>query len=377
MALRRIECIEIALRQMFCRVLQECGDADPPQLREVRCERDDRNYGIELGARFAVEGQPDRFVAYRVSERDLMMDPDFRYRSRGLGRGFLYDAGVLWSSMYEDHYVERMRRVGQQQAIEAMSRGDMAMAQYRQEMVDQLVQHARSFHRAATDVPYFQTATEVLERQRERFRGLDYTYEIRDEMPESPRISWVNEAARRHAVALDRRMAGALGLDVSATTSTTGEQSGALTMETLQATVRALESSPHHADWRRTFVNERMSELAFFGSTAWFVPGVEVGTKEAQERGLQLLRDNLNPEQRASYDKHKHFDVKGGSSGKTYRIKHGRQMNIEELDAKGNRACGWCFLPQGGLVSGDCMLAQKTALELFETDALKIANRFY
>ncbi len=51
-------------------------------------------------------------------------------------------------------------------------------------------------------------------------------------------------------------------------------------------------------------------------------------------------------------------------------------MNIEELDAKGRRAAGWCFLPQGGLVAGDCMLAQKTALELFESEALKIANRF-
>lgn len=87
-------------------------------------------------------------------------------------------------------------------------------------------------------------------------------------------------------------------------------------------------------------------------------------------------RPNLSPEQRASYEKNNYFDVKGGSSGKTYRIRHGRQMNIEQLDAKGSRVCGWCFLPQGGLVAGDCMLAQKTALELFETEALKVANRF-
>lgn len=51
-------------------------------------------------------------------------------------------------------------------------------------------------------------------------------------------------------------------------------------------------------------------------------------------------------------------------------------MNIEQLDAKGNRVCGWCFLPVGALVTGDCMLAQKTALELFEAEALKVANRF-
>ena len=39
--------------------------------------------------------------------------------------------------------------------------------------------------------------------------------------------------------------------------------------------------------------------------------------------------------------------------------------------------CGWCFFPEGNLVTGDVMLAQKVALELFETDALKIANKMW
>ena len=51
-------------------------------------------------------------------------------------------------------------------------------------------------------------------------------------------------------------------------------------------------------------------------------------------------------------------------------------MNIEQLDRNGRRVCGWCFFPQGSLVSGDVMLAQKAALELFEADALRIANRY-
>lgn len=103
---------------------------------------------------------------------------------------------------------------------------------------------------------------------------------------------------------------------------------------------------------------------------------IEVGTKEAQERGMQLLKENLSPQQLADYETKKHFDVKGGESGKTYRIFHGRQMNIEVLDGKGKREHGLCALPQGGLVAGDCMLAQKVAIECDEVDFLKVANRF-
>lgn len=98
-------------------------------------------------------------------------------------------------------------------------------------------------------------------------------------------------------------------------------------------------------------------------------------TPEADKKALKLLRENLTPIQLSEYDKLMHFHVIGGDSGKKYRIKHGRQMNIDELDASGSRVCGWCFLPRGNVPAGDCMLAQKTALELMETEALKIANR--
>jgi hypothetical protein len=37
---------------------------------------------------------------------------------------------------------------------------------------------------------------------------------------------------------------------------------------------------------------------------------------------------------------------------------------------------GWCFVPEGGLVAGDVMLAQKIALETNERAALAVANRF-
>ena len=50
-------------------------------------------------------------------------------------------------------------------------------------------------------------------------------------------------------------------------------------------------------------------------------------------------------------------------------------MNVEQLDRTGKRIGVLCFMPEGGLAVGDVMLAQKIALELFETEALQIANK--
>lgn len=97
---------------------------------------------------------------------------------------------------------------------------------------------------------------------------------------------------------------------------------------------------------------------------------------EAEKKGLALLKSWLTPEQAKQYEADKAFEVTGGETGKRYRIRHGRQMNIEELDQSGKRVCGWCFLPQGQLVVGDVMLAQKVSLETNERAALAIANRF-
>jgi hypothetical protein len=98
---------------------------------------------------------------------------------------------------------------------------------------------------------------------------------------------------------------------------------------------------------------------------------------EAHERGMRLLRENLTPSQRQQYDRYGYFEVVGGKSGKRYRIRHGRSMNIDQLDRNGRRVCGWCFFPEGNLVTGDVLLAQKTALELYELEALKIANKMW
>lgn len=103
--------------------------------------------------------------------------------------------------------------------------------------------------------------------------------------------------------------------------------------------------------------------------------------REAEARGEKLLREWLSPAQLAQYEAHRHFEVTGCDSGTRYRILHGRQFNIDELDARGGKVCEWCFVPEGDLVVGDVMLAQKIALETAEHATLAVANsvasRFY
>ncbi len=134
----------------------------------------------------------------------------------------------------------------------------------------------------------------------------------------------------------------------------------------------------HRQETQRRLLEWWSQQRDDYGRSALFGTGIsaDIGSKRAQERGMRLLKENLSPTQRTQYEKFGYFDVTGGKSGKRYRIRHGRQMNIEQLDRNGRRVCGWCFFPQGSLVAGDIMLAQKAALELFESDALRIANRF-
>jgi hypothetical protein len=96
---------------------------------------------------------------------------------------------------------------------------------------------------------------------------------------------------------------------------------------------------------------------------------------QAQQKSLALLRLWLSPEQAAQYSSKEHFDVIGSDTGTRYRIRHGQITNIDQLDSAGDKVCAWCFVPEGNLAAGDCMLAQKIALETFETKVLAIANR--
>ena len=97
--------------------------------------------------------------------------------------------------------------------------------------------------------------------------------------------------------------------------------------------------------------------------------------RTAEEKGLTLLRQWLSPAQLAQYEKYGYFEVMGGESGKHYRIRPTRQMNVDELDQHGARTAAWCFGPEGELPIGDVILAQKIALENDEMAALALANR--
>ena len=95
-----------------------------------------------------------------------------------------------------------------------------------------------------------------------------------------------------------------------------------------------------------------------------------------EARGLRLLRTWLTPSQFEQFDAKGHFDVIGSATGRKYRIQYGTSMNVYELDDGGRLKMGWCFVPQGCLVAGDVMLAQKIALETSESRALLVAKRF-
>jgi hypothetical protein len=104
--------------------------------------------------------------------------------------------------------------------------------------------------------------------------------------------------------------------------------------------------------------------------------GRRAAAGEAHARGLRLLKENLTPAQRKQFETRGYFEVSGGATGRRYRIKTGVQMNVEQLDLRGRPVCILCFVPEGGLVVGDVLLAQKLALELFELETLVTANKF-
>jgi hypothetical protein len=119
----------------------------------------------------------------------------------------------------------------------------------------------------------------------------------------------------------------------------------------------------------RQVSGEMFQHNARRGQHHWWRPN-----REAHDRSIRLLFENLSPTQRAQYDKSQYFEVTGGETGKTYRITPGYQMNVDEIGKNGNHVRTLCFMPAGRLALGDVLLAQKLALELFESHALTVAN---
>jgi hypothetical protein len=95
----------------------------------------------------------------------------------------------------------------------------------------------------------------------------------------------------------------------------------------------------------------------------------------AEEKALQLLLNNLSPLQRQQYHAFGYFDVVGSMTKRPYRIYHGTSRNVVEI-RDGRPGPGRCFMPKGELAAGDCMLAQKIAIENFEEEVLSTALPF-
>lgn len=93
-------------------------------------------------------------------------------------------------------------------------------------------------------------------------------------------------------------------------------------------------------------------------------------------RSLLLLRKWLSTAQWEQLAKRGYFEVVGSDSGKRYRIHAGASVNVCEIDERGRRQEGLCFMPIGSLPIGDVMLAQKVALETCEDRARAVARRF-
>jgi hypothetical protein len=93
----------------------------------------------------------------------------------------------------------------------------------------------------------------------------------------------------------------------------------------------------------------------------------------AEQKAFTLLKEWLSPAQLARFESYGHFEVIGSRTGKRYRIRYNRVVNIDELDERGAQVATWCFGPEGNLPRGDIMLVQKIALENDEEAALAIA----
>jgi len=98
--------------------------------------------------------------------------------------------------------------------------------------------------------------------------------------------------------------------------------------------------------------------------------------ERVEARSMQLLRACLTPGQREQFHAFGHFEVIGIDSGCRYQIRNLSSINVEQLDNDGRCLQKLCFGPTGGLARGDILLAQKVALETFETDALAAAHRY-
>nr|WP_080663644.1 hypothetical protein [Bradyrhizobium elkanii] len=92
-------------------------------------------------------------------------------------------------------------------------------------------------------------------------------------------------------------------------------------------------------------------------------------------KGRTLLRQWLTPAQRRQFEEQGYFDVVGCTTRRRYRVQYGSVANVQEISFEEQSGGILCFAPEGHLVPGDVMLAQKIALETDELGTLAVAKR--
>lgn len=335
---------EREIEHMLRRVLHSQG---PLHLLDVLWWKDERRCSVIIEARF--DGDYRSRVHINLGELTYRERDDFVGRNQGH-----LNLQSMWSRMAEDFRMQQAARE-QDEALRVL-----AMAAPDQQTFYGIAEYAQTVRR---HVEQYHTTPA-------RF-DLDGPEVYSSARPIQMRAQEVRERIGRELTnRFDRMATDMLRVRQSTTTTVAGEASEI----TAEAVRQALETLSRNGMPLRFAADFGMGEPY----AVWNPPGSisrDVGTKEAQEKGKKLLMEHLTDDQRQDYEKTKTFTVTA-QSGTKYRIREGRQMNIDVLDESGQRKGGICFLPEGQLVAGDCMLAQKIALETCEDLALSVANKF-
>lgn len=335
--------LRVALRQAE-RGFRERGQ-ELPAIRDARCDYDNLSDGVRLVIEFEAAPGAERLRStFHITDRELLdsLPPNARQNSR-LSYALRNRAEALWSRIVEDAWIERELTQVRAAYDAAVRQGAPASLCYElQRRLAEREQHLRA----------------------EASRGVAQVY-------------WAGNMTVSNA-----RLQGRVVSDASPDDVVSPEYS--LTQEPRYETATEVLARSRQQQFEQMqrlqaqLSREQQQQMlrAIYGGVG---PPVEMpaAKAEAEKRGMDLFLANLTPAQKKTYEQSKYIEVKGNKSGKTYRIHHGRQQNIHELDPEGKVVTGWCFLPQGNLVVGDVMLAQKMALEQREKAALKTANRFY
>lgn len=383
---------EILRRRVFREVLRTHG-ARRPVLERVRLRVPHGAYYCAVEVWWSLEpqikGHPREDIHQVAS---VTVQPGSALARLNFG-SHDYDATRVWSEVYEAHYLREMER-GADRVVQALAAAAVVghrsvpspgVLEYLRSSAQQVREHARQFHR---DVRDLDEGTHLVPQQPDETFATDghtftATYPAtvvhvrRDEPVPEPLLASLRAVVDEHARQMMEDIRETLGAGAMTSTSP-ASMTVATLQETMVSAIEALgqrptrqqaEPFPEAPPVSGTTVNDDPVLLM-----RWLVDLFK--TTPAEERAMALFREHLTPEQRKSYDERASFEVRGGTTGRRYRIQHGRQMNIAVLDDQGRAVQGLCFVPEGALPTGDCMLAQKLALELDEERALAVANEF-